>query len=93
MVWIQSIVYFGDLQGAILLNYTAWWQSGTPLMVRRGLCDLYYVANSQSDRDNWFLCAVLLLFPALGNFEEMVCGGSHRNTLPLRLPIHRCRGR
>ncbi|KAJ7506128.1 hypothetical protein B0H11DRAFT_2153906 [Mycena galericulata] len=32
VVWIQSIVYFGDLQGAILLNYTAWWQSGTPLM-------------------------------------------------------------
>ncbi|KAJ7088814.1 hypothetical protein B0H15DRAFT_800776 [Mycena belliarum] len=32
-VWIQCIVYFGDLKGAILLNYTTWWQSGTPLMV------------------------------------------------------------
>ncbi|KAJ6542401.1 hypothetical protein B0H10DRAFT_1854675 [Mycena sp. CBHHK59/15] len=33
IVWIQFIVYFGDLQGAILLNYTTWWQSGNPLMV------------------------------------------------------------
>ncbi|KAJ7666371.1 hypothetical protein B0H17DRAFT_1210691 [Mycena rosella] len=33
IVWIQSIVFFGDLNGAILLNYTTWWQSGNPLMV------------------------------------------------------------
>ncbi|KAJ7734546.1 hypothetical protein DFH07DRAFT_988865 [Mycena maculata] len=33
IIWIQFIVYFGDLQGAILLNYTTWWQSGNPLMV------------------------------------------------------------
>ncbi|KAJ6479111.1 hypothetical protein C8R45DRAFT_1101523 [Mycena sanguinolenta] len=32
IVWIQNIKYFGDLQGAILLNYTTWWQSGTPLI-------------------------------------------------------------
>lgn len=35
VIWVQSIVYFGDLQGAILLNYTTWWQTGNPLMVRR----------------------------------------------------------
>ncbi|KAJ7099998.1 hypothetical protein B0H15DRAFT_770813 [Mycena belliarum] len=33
LIWIQNIVFFGDLQGAILLNYTTWWQSGNPLMV------------------------------------------------------------
>ncbi|KAJ7702761.1 hypothetical protein B0H17DRAFT_1042948 [Mycena rosella] len=33
IMWIQYIVYFGDLPGAILLNYTTWWQSGNPLMV------------------------------------------------------------
>ncbi|KAF8185482.1 hypothetical protein K438DRAFT_1973791 [Mycena galopus ATCC 62051] len=32
IVWIQNIAYFGDLQGAILLNYTTWWQSGAPLI-------------------------------------------------------------
>ncbi|KAF8142359.1 hypothetical protein K438DRAFT_1635747, partial [Mycena galopus ATCC 62051] len=32
IVWIQNIAYFGDLQGAMLLNYTTWWQSGTPLI-------------------------------------------------------------
>ncbi|KAJ7473545.1 hypothetical protein FB451DRAFT_1468430 [Mycena latifolia] len=35
IVWIQFIVFFGDLQGAILLNYTTWWQSGNPLIVSR----------------------------------------------------------
>ncbi|KAJ6562186.1 hypothetical protein B0H19DRAFT_1259767 [Mycena capillaripes] len=39
IIWIQNIVYFGDLQGAILLNYTTWWQSGNPLIV--ALCDFY----------------------------------------------------
>ncbi|KAJ6616727.1 hypothetical protein B0H10DRAFT_1798878, partial [Mycena sp. CBHHK59/15] len=32
VVWIQFIVYFGDLKGAILLNSTAWWQLANPLM-------------------------------------------------------------
>ncbi|KAF8124258.1 hypothetical protein K438DRAFT_1893478, partial [Mycena galopus ATCC 62051] len=39
VVWINSIVYFGDLDGAILLNYTTWYQSGTPLMV--AMCGFY----------------------------------------------------
>ncbi|KAK7052149.1 hypothetical protein R3P38DRAFT_2762570 [Favolaschia claudopus] len=39
IVWIQNIMFFGDLDGAILLNYTTWWQSGTPLIV--GLCGIY----------------------------------------------------
>ncbi|KAJ6475141.1 hypothetical protein C8R47DRAFT_1293753 [Mycena vitilis] len=30
--WIMFIPYFGDLHGAILLNYTTWWQAGNPLM-------------------------------------------------------------
>ncbi|KAJ7182398.1 hypothetical protein C8R43DRAFT_1144349 [Mycena crocata] len=33
ILWIQSIAFFGDLDGAILLNYTTWWQSGNPLIV------------------------------------------------------------
>ncbi|KAJ6489916.1 hypothetical protein C8R45DRAFT_868062, partial [Mycena sanguinolenta] len=39
VVWIQSIVWFSDLEGAILLNYTTWWQSGTPLMT--AICGFY----------------------------------------------------
>ncbi|KAH8824115.1 hypothetical protein DL96DRAFT_1818800 [Flagelloscypha sp. PMI_526] len=33
IVWIQNVIFFGDQQGAILLSYTTWWQSGNPLMV------------------------------------------------------------
>ncbi|KAJ7617917.1 hypothetical protein FB45DRAFT_216177 [Roridomyces roridus] len=33
IAWIQSIVYFGDLDGAINAIYTAWWMAGTPMMV------------------------------------------------------------
>ncbi|KAJ7872796.1 hypothetical protein B0H14DRAFT_159213 [Mycena olivaceomarginata] len=39
VIWVQNIVYFGDLQGAILLNYTTWWQTGNPLMV--AICGFY----------------------------------------------------
>ncbi|KAF8126681.1 hypothetical protein K438DRAFT_1995542 [Mycena galopus ATCC 62051] len=33
IIWITFIRYFGDVDGAIFLNYTAWWQAGNPLMV------------------------------------------------------------
>ncbi|KAF9448435.1 hypothetical protein P691DRAFT_669404 [Macrolepiota fuliginosa MF-IS2] len=33
LVWIQFIQHFADVNGAILLNYTAWWQTGNALMV------------------------------------------------------------
>lgn len=33
LTWILFIKHFTDLQTAILLNYTAWWQTGNPLMV------------------------------------------------------------
>ncbi|KAJ6452389.1 hypothetical protein C8R47DRAFT_998102 [Mycena vitilis] len=33
IIWIQSILFINNLDGAILLNYTTWWQSGNPLMV------------------------------------------------------------
>ncbi|KAJ7292237.1 hypothetical protein C8J57DRAFT_1212638 [Mycena rebaudengoi] len=33
LIWINFIQHFGDVKGAILLNYTAWYQSGTPLTV------------------------------------------------------------
>ncbi|KAF8071610.1 hypothetical protein FPV67DRAFT_884124 [Lyophyllum atratum] len=33
LVWIMFILHFKDLDGAILLNYTVWWQIGNPLIV------------------------------------------------------------
>ncbi|KAJ7142632.1 hypothetical protein C8R44DRAFT_602882 [Mycena epipterygia] len=33
ILWIQFIVFFGDVEGAIKLDFTTWWQSGNPLMV------------------------------------------------------------
>lgn len=39
LVWVQSIDYFTDLDGAIALSYTAWWQSGSPLII--ATLDLY----------------------------------------------------
>ncbi|KAJ3567423.1 hypothetical protein NP233_g6379 [Leucocoprinus birnbaumii] len=39
LVWVQSINYFTDLEGAIGLSYTAWWQSGSPLII--ATLDLY----------------------------------------------------
>lgn len=33
LIWIMFILHFKDLSGAILLNYTAWWQTGNSQMV------------------------------------------------------------
>ncbi|KAI5116714.1 hypothetical protein M0805_003226 [Coniferiporia weirii] len=33
LVWEQSIVYFTDVEGAVALSYTKWWQTGNGLMV------------------------------------------------------------
>ncbi|KAJ7450416.1 hypothetical protein FB451DRAFT_1527572 [Mycena latifolia] len=33
VVWIKFVVYFGDLEGAMILSFTAWWESGNALMV------------------------------------------------------------
>ncbi|KAK2460034.1 hypothetical protein APHAL10511_007957 [Amanita phalloides] len=32
-VWIQNVLYFNDLDGAIMLDYTQWWLSGNSLIV------------------------------------------------------------
>ncbi|KAF8209141.1 hypothetical protein K438DRAFT_1960871 [Mycena galopus ATCC 62051] len=33
IIWNHAITFFGNLEGAILLNFTTWWESGNPLMV------------------------------------------------------------
>ena len=33
LVWMQSIVYFTEIEGAIQLSYNAWWQVGNAVMV------------------------------------------------------------
>ncbi|KAJ6562058.1 hypothetical protein B0H19DRAFT_92268 [Mycena capillaripes] len=33
IIWNHSIIYFDDLQGAVLLNFTTWWDAGNLLMV------------------------------------------------------------
>ncbi|KAJ6459178.1 hypothetical protein C8R47DRAFT_1162302 [Mycena vitilis] len=33
IIWNHAILFFGDLRGAILLNFTAWFELGNPLMV------------------------------------------------------------
>ncbi|KIY49260.1 hypothetical protein FISHEDRAFT_7584, partial [Fistulina hepatica ATCC 64428] len=40
LIWIMLIENFTDLSAAINLNYTTWWQSGSPLMVA---CIGFYV--------------------------------------------------
>jgi len=33
IIWIQLMLHYGDLEGAILLNLTGWWEHSHPLMV------------------------------------------------------------
>ncbi|KAJ7223683.1 hypothetical protein B0H12DRAFT_1078126 [Mycena haematopus] len=75
VLWINFIVYFGALEDAILLSYTAWWQSGTPLMVA--------VVG--------FLRPILFLLPSLGNIQKVVCRSTDCDYIPLCLSFHRGR--
>ncbi|KAJ7825552.1 hypothetical protein B0H14DRAFT_3874414 [Mycena olivaceomarginata] len=33
IIWNHAIIFFGNFQGAIQLNFTTWWETGNPLMV------------------------------------------------------------
>ncbi|KAJ7060974.1 hypothetical protein C8F01DRAFT_178234 [Mycena amicta] len=77
LIWIQLITYFGDLNGAIFLNYSTWWQSGNPLMVavigfyvQCYFCYRLYVISRK-----WFVVvpiAILFLFAFLS-----ICVGTY----------------
>ncbi|KAK7443498.1 hypothetical protein VKT23_015671 [Stygiomarasmius scandens] len=45
LIWIQQIRHFTDLQGAIDLNYVAWWQTGNPLFASLDFSLLQLQAN------------------------------------------------
>ncbi|KAJ6571184.1 hypothetical protein B0H19DRAFT_658011 [Mycena capillaripes] len=70
VIWIMFIPYFGDVQGAILLNYTTWWQAGNPLMVAfLGLyVQSYFCFRLWVISKKWFVVApiaILFLFAFL----------------------------
>ncbi|KAJ7106614.1 hypothetical protein C8R44DRAFT_885890 [Mycena epipterygia] len=33
VIWIKFVVHFNDFEGAMLLSFTAWWESGNALMI------------------------------------------------------------
>ncbi|KAJ7663422.1 hypothetical protein DFH06DRAFT_1324881 [Mycena polygramma] len=62
VIWIMFIPHFGDLHGAILLNYTTWWQAGNPLMV--GIIGLYvqcfFCFRLRVISKTWYVAAPIL---------------------------------
>jgi hypothetical protein len=73
------IEHFTDLETAIQLDYTAWWQSGNSLMVS-------IFAQLFSDLPTSFrtgclyrpICAIILHVAALGYCKEHPCGCAPR---------------
>lgn len=82
LAWIQNILYFEDLKGAILLSYTAWWQSGNPLMVE---CIGIYVQTFFLHRlyrisgNKWWVVAPIALLIAFAFCS--ICLGTYYITL------------
>ncbi|GLB44863.1 hypothetical protein LshimejAT787_1802000 [Lyophyllum shimeji] len=64
-IWIMLILHFKDLDGAINLNYTAWWQTGDSLMVATiGLYVQTFFCQRLwriSKRNVWFVLPVVLV--------------------------------
>ncbi|TFK35504.1 hypothetical protein BDQ12DRAFT_688243 [Crucibulum laeve] len=70
-VWIMLILNFTDLQGAILLNYTVWWQTGSGMTVASigAYVQIFFIHRlfAISNR-NWWVTApvvVVLIFAYL----------------------------
>ncbi|KAJ7777846.1 hypothetical protein DFH07DRAFT_796361 [Mycena maculata] len=74
IIWIQSILFINNLDGAILLNYTAWWQAGNPMIV--AAFDLYvqsyFMYRLFVISKKWFVVAPLLLIFLFAFFSMIV---------------------
>ncbi|KAF7324552.1 hypothetical protein MKEN_00496500 [Mycena kentingensis (nom. inval.)] len=59
LVWVNFINYFGDLNGAVMLNYTAWWQAGTPLIdgLLGAYVQTYFVYRLWVISKKWYIVA------------------------------------
>ncbi|KAH8111254.1 hypothetical protein DFH11DRAFT_624283 [Phellopilus nigrolimitatus] len=67
LVWQQSIVHFADVEGAVELAYTTWWQSGNGLMVATigAYVQTYFCFRLWSISRRWWVItpvATILLF-------------------------------
>ncbi|KAF9457861.1 hypothetical protein BDZ94DRAFT_1272121 [Collybia nuda] len=68
LVWNIFIYHFKDVKGAVLANYTAWWETGNALMVANiGLYVQIFFCHrlwNLSSKNNWFVVpiATILLF-------------------------------
>ncbi|KZV83777.1 hypothetical protein EXIGLDRAFT_754205 [Exidia glandulosa HHB12029] len=63
-VWISLVENFGDLDGAVNLSYTAWWQSGVPLMgaTMDFYCQAYFLYRLLAlSKRSWAVIPVALL--------------------------------
>ncbi|KAF8743592.1 hypothetical protein AX14_002135 [Amanita brunnescens Koide BX004] len=82
LIWIQNILYFNDLEGAILLDYTAWWQSGNSLMVASiGLYVQIFFLNrlyAISGRKWWIVAPVSLI---IAFAYSAICAATYYITL------------
>lgn len=75
IIWIQLMVHYGDLEGAILLNLNGWWEHSHPLMVAGiGL----YVQS-------------FFLLPPLDDLQELARRVTHRDHIPIRRLCNFCR--
>jgi len=87
LVWAQLIDHFTDLDAAVALNYTVWWQSGSALMVcGLELSAARIVANS-------FYPRLLLSTSTSKSSSSIVCmsspagNGGLLSPFALRLPL------
>ncbi|KAF8921142.1 hypothetical protein CPB85DRAFT_1210171, partial [Mucidula mucida] len=63
--WIQNIVFMNDVDGAVALNSTAWWESGNSMMVatidiyvQAYFCYRLYVIS----RSKWVVAPIITMF-------------------------------
>ncbi|OCB85766.1 hypothetical protein A7U60_g7117 [Sanghuangporus baumii] len=72
VIWQQNIVHFADVDGAVLLSYTSWWQTGSGLMTASiGLyVQTYFLFRLYAITQHFFFVvpiAIVLVFAYIGS--------------------------
>ncbi|KAJ7221944.1 hypothetical protein C8J57DRAFT_244890 [Mycena rebaudengoi] len=83
VVWINFVEYFGDLRGAVFLNFTAWWQAGNTLMAALIglLVQAYFCWRLYAISKKWWIAAPIMALVVF-SFVGIIVSYDYSTTRP-----------
>ncbi|KAJ7221943.1 hypothetical protein C8J57DRAFT_1593707 [Mycena rebaudengoi] len=83
VVWTNFVEYFGDLGGAVFLNFTAWWQAGNNLMgaIIGLLVQAYFCQRLYAISKRWWVTAPIMALVVF-SFVGVIASSYYITTKP-----------